>query len=412
MLKRTRSAQTVLVIGEYRQTVTVVRSLARAGLRVTLGCAESDSPTKFSRHVSSVWLYDWTSADRFAEQVESYLRTHPHDFVFTVGESPLRRMIKVAPRLEALATWVNPEPATIARCFDKCALYTLTPSLGIPTPPWRRYTYRADWQASAREMGFPVVVKRVDSSADVQGRKAVLCRSDAQLDAFLNTLAADPDPGSLVLQKYQPGVRHNCHVAFANGRLIAFFQQKVLSTDELDDTGIGTAGISVPPCERLRSHCERLGAALGYTGIGCIQFLVDDDTADVGFLEFNARMDSTAALPYRLGYDYPLLAVRLAQFRRGLRPPPEPVTQPYRIGETYHWLLGDLWAFIGEARGRRLPPAALAARALRMARLGLTSHHLTFEWRDPLPTLHMYWQHFGRRLVRRLHPAPVSVGTG
>lgn len=407
-----RSAQTALVIGEYRQTVTVVRSLARAGLRVTFACAEPDSPTRFSRHVSSVWIYDWTRAEGFAEQLESYLGTCPHDFVFTVGESPLRRMIAAAPRLEPLATWVNPDPATIARCFDKCAIYELTHSLGIPTPPWRRFTGRDDWQAAAREMGFPVVVKRVDSSADVQGHKAIICRTDAQFDAFLSTLAAEPDPASLVLQKHQRGVRHNCHVAFADGRLVAYFQQRVLTTDEPDGTGIGTAGISVPPCSRLRSHCERLGAALRYTGIGCIQFLVDDDSADAGFLEFNARMDSTAALPYRLGYDYPLLAVRLAQFRRGLGPPPEAVTRAYRVGETYHWLLGDLWALIGDVRARRMPAAALAARAFGMARLALTSRHLTFEWRDPLPTLHMYWQHLGRRVVRRLHAAPVNVGTG
>lgn len=409
MLKQARAAETVLVIGEYRQTVTVVRSLARAGFRVTFGCSEPDSPTRLSRHVSSVWVYDWSSPDRFAEQVESFLRNHPHDFVFTVGESPLRRLIKVAPRLEPLATWANPDPATVARCFDKAALYELTPTLGIPTMPWRRYTGRADWLASARQMGFPVVVKPVDSSTDVHGRKALICRTAAQLEAFL---AGDAAPRNLLLQRYQAGCRHNCHVAFADGRLIAFFQQKVLSTDEADDTGIGTAGMSVRPSSRLRAHCERLGAALGYTGIGCIQFLVDESTNGIGFLEFNARMDSTAALPYRLGYDYPLLAIELARLRRGMGPAPAAVTRAYALGQTYHWLLGDLWSFIGDARGGRLPRGAFAARALRMARLGLTSHHLTFDWSDPLPTLHMYWQQVGRRVVRRLQPAALGAGTG
>jgi hypothetical protein len=243
----------------------------------------------------------------------------------------------------------------------------------------------------------------------VHGRKALICRSASQLEAFL---AGDAAPRNLLLQRYQSGCRHNCHVAFADGRLIAFFQQKVLSTDEADDTGIGTAGMSVRPSSRLRAHCERLGAALGYTGIGCIQFLVDEGTNGIGFLEFNARMDSTAALPYRLGYDYPLLAIELARFRRGMGPAPAPVTRAYAEGQTYHWLLGDLWSFISDARGGRLPPGAFAARALRMARLGLTSHHLTFDWSDPLPTLHMYWQQVGRRVVRRLQPAAVGVGTG
>jgi biotin carboxylase len=407
-----RFARSVLVIGEYRQTVTVVRSLARAGLRVTLACTEPDSPTRYSRHVSGVWLYDGTRMDRFAAQVEAYLRQHPHDFVFTVGESPLRRLIEAAERLEPLSTWVNPAPATVARCFDKAALYAITPSLGIPTPPWCRYSEPDEWRERARVMGFPVVIKRLDSSAHVRDHKAIICREPAELESFLATVERDPDPGSLLLQKFHPGRRRNCHVAFADGRLVAYFEQEVLSTDDHDDTGIGTCGISVPPTGRLRGHCEQLGAALRYTGIGCIQFLLDARGGRAGFLEFNARMDSTAALPYRLGYDYPRLAVELAQFRRGKRGPPAAVTRPYPAGVKYHWLLGDLWAFVGDARAGYLPPRALAAWAVRMAWRCVSSHHLTFDWRDPMPTLVMYWQHLGRRLARRLHVPPMPAKTG
>ncbi|HEX2198298.1 MAG TPA: hypothetical protein VHG88_06735, partial [Burkholderiales bacterium] len=75
-------------------------------------------------------------------------------------------------------------------------------------------------------------------------------------------------------------------------------------------------GVSVAPSAALRAYCERLTLGLRYTGIGCIQFLVDEDGA-VAFLEFNARMDSTAMLPYRLGYDFPLLALRLADYAAG-----------------------------------------------------------------------------------------------
>lgn len=393
---------TVLVIGEYRQTVTVVRSLARAGFRVTFGCTEPDSPTRHSRYVSAVWLHDGSRPDQFALQVESFLREHPHDYVFTVGESPLRRLIPAAARLEPLALWVNPEFATIACCFDKSATYALGPSLGIPTMPWRRFSDAADWMEGARRMGFPVVVKRLDSSLKVLEHKALICREPAELQRFLATVPRDPDPASLLLQKFHGGHRHNCHVAFADGALVAYFEQKVLSTDDCDDTGIGTAGISVAPTPALRAHCERLGAALRYSGIGCIQFMVEG--ASAGFLEFNARMDSTAALPYRLGYDFPLLAVQLARFRRGLAPAPAAITSSYPLGKCYHWLLGDLWAFIEALRGSRVERAELVRWALRMARRAVTSHHLTFDVRDPMPTFHMYWQHFGRRLLRRMNP--------
>jgi predicted ATP-grasp superfamily ATP-dependent carboligase len=402
----------ILVLGDFRQTVTVVRSLARAGFRITLGCDDPRSSTALSRYVSDLWIYDWSSSERFYDQLEAYLRSEKPDFVFTVGERLLRRLIKAAPRFEPLSTWVNPDPATIARCFDKSALYELAPQLGIPTLPWRRFTGADDWRDSARAMGFPVVVKRKDSAAHVQDRKALILDTPAQLDGFLATLPSEPRPEELVLQKYLAGVRHNCHVACADGRLIGYFQQKVLSTDELDDTGIGTAGMSVAPTPELRAHCERLTQALDYTGIGCIQFLVDEAAGTAGFLELNARMDSTAALPYRLGYDYPLLAVELARYRRSQRGRPAGFAPAYAPGKTYYWLYGDLGAWVS-ARKHRISAAALAAWALRMAWMSLRSHHLTFDWRDPLPTLDMYRQRVARLALRRLQrgarPKPVAA---
>lgn len=393
------TAGRVLVLGDYRQTVTVLRSLGRAGFEVTFGCDDPRSSTALSRYVSALWIYDGSSCERFCHHLEAYLKREKPDFVFAVGETQLRRMLTAASRLAPLATWAAPDPATIARCFDKRALYELTPRLGIPTLPWLPFTGAGAWRQGARAMGFPVVIKSKDSAAQVRGRKALILRSEPELEAFLAALGCGPNPASLVLQKFAPGVRHNCHVAARGGELVAYFQQKVLRTDEPDDTGIGVAGVSVAPSPELRGHCERLTRALGYTGIGCIQFLVDEPGGDVAFLEFNARMDSTAALPYRLGYDFPLLALELAAHRE-----PRALPQRYPIGSTYHWLHGDLNAWLNALRGAA-GPGELVPWALNMAWLAATSHHLTFDWRDPLPTLDMFWQRFAAALLRRLQLA-------
>lgn len=192
----------VLVLGDYRQTVTVVRSLGRAGVEVTLGTEHVRSSTGLSRQVSDVWVYDNSSSQRFCNHLESFLRNERPDFVFTVGESQLRQLIEVAPRFEPLATWVNPDFQTVARCFDKRAMYELAAQLGIPSMPWSAYTSAVDWRARARDMGFPVVVKRKDSAGQVLQRKALIFASAVEFDAFLATLQDEPDPASLVLQKF------------------------------------------------------------------------------------------------------------------------------------------------------------------------------------------------------------------
>lgn len=402
----------VLVLGDYRQTVTVVRSLGRAGLEVTLGTAHARSPTALSRHVYDVWVYDNSSTQRFNDNLEAFLRSERPDYVFTVGESQLRRVMDAAHRLEPLSTWANPDFSTIARCFDKRAMYALAPQAGVPAVPWTAYTSAEEWRARAREFGYPVVVKRKDSAGQVMDRKALIFRSAEEFEHFLASLQREADPGSLLLQKFAPGMRHNCHIGAADGRLIAYFQQKVLRTDEPDDTGIGVAGVSVPPSPALRAHCAALTEALRYTGIGCIQFLIDEPTGKVAFLEFNARMDSTVALPYRMGLDYPLLAIELAAYRKArasgrsdtqrLLPAPHP--DAYPAGRTYHWLHGDLVALLAELRGRRLGALGLARRALDIAWLALRSYHLTFDWRDPLPTIQMFWRKFLKNPLRRRLP--------
>ena len=391
----------VLVLGDYRQTVTIVRSLARAGFRISLGTSEWNSSTALSRYVSETRMFDESSSDNFLDQLEAYLRYEKPDVVFPVGESQARRIAYAAGRFMPLATWVMPDPVTVLRCFDKREIYRLTSTLGIPTLPWREFTDFDDWSRAAREIGFPVVVKRKDSSAPIKEKKAIILRTPEAFDSFLAELQGEPDdPGSLVLQKFSSGERQNCHIAADRGDIVALFQQKVLRTDELDGSGIGVEGVSVPISPDLRDYCERLVAALGYHGVGCIQFIVDEACGTVAFLEINPRMDSTAALPYRLGYDYPRIAVEIAA-----RNTPRPLTKPYRIGKHYHWLYGDALSWLGCRKQGRQSGAELRGWALRMLWSTLTSHHLTWDARDPIPTLHLLLKKLSEAVLKRLPPA-------
>jgi predicted ATP-grasp superfamily ATP-dependent carboligase len=398
----------VLVLGDYRQTVTVVRSLGRAGHKVTLATDDPRSPTASSRYVADVWCYVAGSVARFPDQLEARLRSDPTDFVFPVGETALRHLISAAGRLAPLAMFIAPDPLTLERCFDKRTIYTLASRLGVPTPPWLPFTSAEDWRAGARGTGFPVVVKRKDSASLVCGRKAIIVKTPGALDRLLADVESDADTASLIMQKFASGTRHNCHLAAADGHLIAYFQQAVIRTDEPDGTGLGVAGVSVAPSARLREYCELLTQNLAYTGVGCIQFLVDAETGDAQLLEFNARIDSTAALPYRLGYDFPRLAMALAAYAHGEGPCPAPVVEPYPIGKTYHWLRGDLHAWLDCARHERQSASELAAWAVRMLRAVPSSYHLTWEVRDPLPTLRAFWKDLN---PRRARTAPAGAKT-
>ncbi len=388
----------VLVLGEYRQTLTVVRSLARAGYRISLGTCQVHGSTAMSRYVADVQVFEDSNPEHFLDQPV---------YVFPVGETEARHIAQAAGRLMPLATWVMPDPVTLLRCLDKREIYELAPTLGIPTAPWRRFSGVADWHGAAREMGFPVVVKRKDSATSIKQKKAIILRSPEAFERFLAELRSEPDPETLLLQKYAHGDRHNCHIAADRGRIVAFFQQKVLRTDEPDGTGIGIEGASVAISDGLRDYCGRLVTALDYRGIGCIQFLVEEKSGAVALLEFNPRLDSTAALPYRLGYDYPRIATEIAA-----RKAPAPVTTPYCIGKCYHWLYGDTLCWHASRKQRRQSRLELANWALRMFWRSLTAYHLTWDARDPIPTLHRFARKFLESVFKRATPTHDAIHAG
>ena len=401
----------ILVLGDYRQTITVVRSLSRAGYAVTLGTDNPRSSTALSRHVSRVWRYSAADArdpQRFCGLVENRLHAERPEFTFVVGESQLRQLLNSAPRLHALTTWVSPHWEVIRRSFDKRSMLALCDRLGVPTAPWVPYNGAPAWRRQAAEMGYPLVIKHGDSSLRVRGRKALIVQTPAELEDLLSQVHRIPSPGSLLMQKFARGLRHNCHFGAAGGDIVAYFQQSVVRTDELDMTGIGIEGISVAPSPQLRGWCQRITRSLGYNGIGCIQFLVDEATGEASFLELNPRMDSTAVLPYRLGCDFPRLAVSLARRERERKSAVPQFPPAYAAGRRYHWLYGDLLAWHAARKCGRCGALQLAGWALRSAWIALTSRHLTWEASDPLPTLHEYWKQLADALHRRLGLRPVQ----
>ena len=415
----------ILVVGDYRQTITVVRSLARAGHHVTLGSHDPCSSTALSRHLSGLWSWPRDNPARFVRELEKRLRTDPPAFVFPVGESQLRALAPHARRLDTLTTWVGPAWPVLLQCFNKRAMFELCDAVSVPTRPWsawRRQSGRAAWRRQALEHGFPVVIKRCDSSAHVEGRKALIIRDAVSLERFLQNISRDPDAGSLLMQAFATGVRHNCQFAADAGRITAYFEQRVVRTDTLDMTGIGIEGISVAPSAQLRDWCERITRALGYHGIGCIQFLVDEKTGSVSFLELNPRMDSTAALPVRLGYDFPRIAVELARRRRDAGGATVASAggdfastqalpgHAYALGRRYHWLYGDVLAWHEARKSGAAGPLHLSAWALRSLCIACCSHHLTWDVGDPLPTLHEYWKQLRGALARRAGLQPLATG--
>jgi predicted ATP-grasp superfamily ATP-dependent carboligase len=391
----------ILLLGNYRHTITVVRSLGRAGFDVILG-RENDVSEQYSRFCSETWVHPKLEGnpEEFGTALDEFVERRPDvSVVFPIGESPLVFLNRNAGRYSTL-TVVSPAPSTVFTCLDKVSSYDSAKRAGIPVPDWLGARCSADLIAAGREIGYPCIIKPNGSHHFFFGKKAIVCRS--QVDVTSNFHEWPEGNESLIVQRYVESDRPNCHFRAIDGKLVEYFEHMVVRTDRIDETGFEIDGISVRPTAILREYCAALIGELNYTGVGCIQFLVDRGTGTAYFLEINPRLDATCALPYAIGVDFPLYAVNsyLADRR-----PTNHINGSYPEGVRIHYLMGDLQGLAYGLKDRSISPRDAIRWMYRIGESLLSAKvHLTFQWTDPLPTVRLYanlLKVFRRRTFRR-----------
>jgi biotin carboxylase len=395
----------ILLLGNHRHTVTVVRSLGRAGLKVILGLDESNVIARYSRYCSETWPHPRVedNEEEFAVALESFAHSREDvRFVFPIGEAMLAFMTRNAARFPNFKI-VAPAMSTVFNCLEKQRSYAIAEEVGIPVPTWRPAGSIESLRKAAREVGYPCVVKPNRSHHFFFGRKAIVCRNASEVER--NFQSWPKGNVSLIVQRYIDSERPNCHFRAIDGTLLEYFEHIVVRTDRIDETGFEIDGLSVAPTPILRRYCSALIRRLDYNGVGCVQFLTDRRTNEAWFLEINPRLDATCALPYAAGINFPLYAVE--PLLTG-RKPAGVSTISYPAGVRIHYLMGDLQGLFhglvdGSVSNRsalhwmyQLGKSALAAQV-----------QLTFTWTDPSPTIRLYadlLKAFRRRTGKRIGP--------
>ena len=398
----------VLVIGNYRASLTVVRSLARDGYNVIAGVGMDCSFTDLSRSCHEVWEHPAIDTNGpFADSLLKFLEGRPDvSFVFPVVQSAVICIAELKDRLPANTTAVISDPGIIKKCLHKSYMLDLAETNGIPVEPYAVVTDERSLFDAADEIGYPNIVRPIGSEAEEMlcEKKAVIALGPEQIEQNLIPWPVLHD--ELLLQRFAPGPRHGIYFAAQDGQVLALVEVVSERTDRSDGTGFAIEGVSVAPCKVLIKYLKTLLSVLNYTGIGCVQFLRRTD-GSFHFLELNPRLGGNSAIAVRCGLDLPVLACKLASAQQTLI---DSENWSYPVGITYAWTFGEMQGLRRARTEGEMPLVTFLSGWVRAFTSAIAADiHLTWSIRDPLPTVanFIYWEPFGlgRRLLARYDTA-------
>ena len=383
----------VLLLGDYRQSLTIARSLRSRGDRVVAMVSPGgESYLRHCRGVDDLWHTEQSiSDDGFDRSLAEAVSTFEVDVVFPVGDGELAWFAEDPDRIGVPVA--APDVGTIRQCHDKQSLLALCTSLGIAHSEGAEVTGLDQLEAVVDELGFPAIIKPSDPLKRLLKAKAIICRSADDLDRHLASWPDDHD--ALIVQRYVDGPRHNLYFAAERGQVRGLAEVEILRTDTPDDTGYAVDGVTVEPNPTLVAATEALAKELKYQGVGCTQFLVSPD-GETSFLELNPRLGANFAVVDRAGLNLVHVAVDSALGR-----PIPPLSS--RTGVRYAWTTGDFEGLVRAFRDRTIGPRQAVLWVRRLVATALRARvHITWSWRDPMPTLAILWRATIRRGLGRI----------
>jgi predicted ATP-grasp superfamily ATP-dependent carboligase len=349
----TTAARILVTDAQDRPGIEAIRSLRAAGFRPSAVGLAWWAPGLWSRYCSSrsVVPDPHDGVDEYVAGLERIVRRRPHDVLLHGTDETL---FAVSSRRERLSPYVPlglPAPEVVARALSKESLARAAAEAGLPTPDGVVCDDHDEALAAAREFGFPVLVKGVDTITERDGRLVRYPTQFAQNEDELAT--AQHRIGRCIVQRRMEGhVSAFLGVATDDGLLGMVLNRYRRTWPPVAGMASFSETAAIPS-----SLAERVGAlvdSLGWRGIFQLQMIEGAD-GTMRPIDFNPRMFGSMGIARAAGVP---LATLWSQWLLGERPSPA-VGRP---GVTYRWEQGDARNIVWQLRNGDVRGALTSVR--------------------------------------------------
>jgi predicted ATP-grasp superfamily ATP-dependent carboligase len=321
---------------QMRQSLAIIRSLGKKGLKVIAGDSEIISTGFFSRYTYKRIVYPdpLQNEKGFVDFILNLVRKGNIEMIIPVRDKCLIPLSKHKKEFEKFTRLPFPDFTTITKARDKSKTIKIASQIGIPVPKTIVASNEEDILTIKK---FPVIIKPTESSGS---RGFSICHNQKELLINFRRLTQQYHKFLIQEQIPQNGEEIGYYAIFDfYHQMKAFTVQKRLRSYPI------YGGPSTFRKTIKHKLIEKLGGKLlrhlRWQGVAMVEFKVDPRDNLPKLMELNPRFWGSLALSIAAGIDFPYLLYQLA-----INGKIEKVSS-YKLDVKCRWLLpGDILWFL------------------------------------------------------------------
>ncbi|MCC6931877.1 MAG: ATP-grasp domain-containing protein [Deltaproteobacteria bacterium] len=301
----------VLVLGsDVKSFLSTVRSLGRHGLEVHTAWCSPLSPALKSKYIVRTHTLplpgagksDWLAPFHTLLDKECFDLVIPTDDPTLIPLQLNRNLLSTKSRIYLLDNNV------FKTAFDKIAVYRLALDLNIPVAKGAIVTSELEIHKLSA-LSFPLVLRPQSSYASNNIFDRINACKVYDQDELATALPIFLRQGDCLAQENFSGVGMGIEFIAKDGSLLCAFQHQRLH--ETITGGPSTYRKSVELNKEMLAASKKLIAALGYTGVGMVEFKYSLLTKQWVLIEINGRFWGSLPLTIAAGIDMPVYLYQL-----------------------------------------------------------------------------------------------------
>jgi len=300
--------KTVLVFGEdTRSFLSVIRSLAQAGMTVDTVCFSNTSPALKSKYINinfplnhrSMAINEWT------KEIENILIKNEYDVVIPCDERALFPLIDLQQKLSLKTAFAIPNKEIFSPLFDKTATRITAQACDIPVAKGEYLNLNDhSFEQLKNTFNLPLVLKPTQSYAEDQLNKRQSVKIAYNEDDFKEFKQANVNQNTLV-ESYFPGYGIGVSILASEGKVRAAFAHARVA--EPESGGGSSYRKAIPLNPTMLFACQKFCLNLNYTGVAMFEFKFNPKNNDWILIEINARFLGSLPLAIFAGVNFPAM---------------------------------------------------------------------------------------------------------